>query len=213
MSDKIDNYDIESEVDRMLEELEDDFTELEDFISEHKDEYSDDLADYAFRTAIQNGNRKYVDQYADDFDLNDSGDGYSTYIYETDDEDMRELLMDHGAFKSLDDYSECRFAMETMNGEILAFDEDFQREVFEKFKEENDLTDEKVIEMLTEDEGDFVNELECIGVTVKNGEISFEDKCCEDGCDLRDLLESLGWECDFEGDSWKFETLGVYFIK
>ena len=55
-------------------------------------------------------------------------------MYETDDEEMQEILMNHGAFKSWDDYEDCRFAMETVNGEILAFDSDFQQEVFKKYK-------------------------------------------------------------------------------
>ena len=31
--------------------------------------------------------------------------------------------------------------------------------------------------------------------------------------EINELIEELGWECDFEGESWKFETNGVYFIK
>ena len=30
---------------------------------------------------------------------------------------------------------------------------------------------------------------------------------------LRDLLEELGWYCAFEGERWKLETNGVYFIR
>lgn len=92
----LDDNTIEAEIKRMIDESEEDFSELDDYISSHEDSYSGDLADFAFRAAIQSGNTEYVDQHADDFDLND-GDGYSTFLYETDDEEMQNILMNHGA--------------------------------------------------------------------------------------------------------------------
>ena len=128
--------------------------------------------------------------------------------------------MNHGAFRSWDDYDDCKFAMETVNGEILAFDSEFQKEAYEKYKEEFGFTDKKLRKIITEgldDDEDYDRDVEtdmtALGVSFENDEITFDDKCGDDGYELMDILEELGWDCAFEGDSWKFETLGVYFIK
>ena len=90
-----------------------DFDELDEFVEEHEDDHPDGLEDYVFRLAIQMGNTAYVEEHADEFGLND-GDGYSAYLNETDDEEMQEVLMSHGAFRSWDDYDDCKFAKEQM---------------------------------------------------------------------------------------------------
>jgi hypothetical protein len=59
----------------------------------------------------------------------------------------------------------------------------------------------------------FVEDMAALGVTVQNRVIEFEDKVDSDGGELRDLLEELGWYCAFEGERWKLETNGVYFIR
>lgn len=195
-----------------------DFDELDEFVEEHEDDHPDGLADYVFRLAIQMGNTAYVEEHADEFDLND-GDGYSTYLNETDDEEMQEVLMSHGAFRSWDDYDDCKFAMETVNGEVLAFDDDFQREAFEKYKKDFGFTDEKLRDLLADgiydDESgrDVEADLTALGVSFEDDDLTFSDKCGDDGYELMELLEELGWDCSFEGDSWKLETIGVYFIK
>ena len=196
----------------------DSFEEVDEFIKKHEDEHPDGLADYVFRLAIQMGNIAYVEEHADNFDLND-GDGYSTYLNETDDEDMQDILMRHGAFRSWDDYDDCKFAMETVNGAVLTFDEEFQKEVYKKYKKEFGLSDKKIRSILEGDEDscdydrDIETDMEALGVSFEDDKISFNDKCYEDGYELMDILEELGWDCDFEGDSWKLETAGVYFIK
>ena len=195
-----------------------DFDELDEFVEGHEDDHPDGLADYVFRLAIRMGNAAYVEEHAEDFDLND-GDGYSTYLNETDDEEMQEVLMSHGAFRSWDDYDDCKFAMETVNGEVLAFDDDFQREAFEKYKRDFEFTDAKLREILAngiyDDESgrDVEADLTALGVSFEEDDISFSDKCGDDGYELMELLEELGWDCSFEGDSWKLETIGVYFIR
>ena len=85
------------------------------------------------------------------------------------------------------------------------------------------ITEEDVIIMLededraeefdSEHERFFCEEMETLGVEVANDAISFIDKVDSDGGMLRDLLEDLGWDCSFEGERWKLETNGVYFIK
>lgn len=150
---------------------------------------------------------------------------YCSYLYDTDDPEIRKILRDNGAFRSIDDFEGCRFAMETMNGEIIAFDSEFQWEVFQAYLKEYGLTEEKVIEMLSEgydvDEDEdlpedfdyfYEEEFSALGITLKDGKIVLEDMWGNSGCGTRELLEQLGWDCDFEGDSWKLETIGVYYI-
>ena len=74
--------------------------------------------------------------------------------------------------------------------------------------------DEDAVESF-EDESDrcFADDMEALGICVEDNEIVFEDKVDSDGWELRDLLEELGWDCSFEGEQWKFETNGVYFIR
>lgn len=162
---------------------------------------------------------EYVEEHADDFDLNDT-DGYSSYIYEAEDDEIVEILMNHGAFKSVDDYEDYKFSMESVNGTIINFDTDFQQEAFEKYLEAYGLTKERVIELISSDEDyegddfdrDLAEDMSSLGVKVEDGEISFEDMYGEEGYGAKELLEELGWDCDFEGDSWKLETVGYYFI-
>ena len=197
-------------------------SELVEYLADLKDMYSDDIYEFAFREAIRQGVTDYIEEYAENFDLND-GCGYSTYLHETDDEEIQELLMDLGAFRSWDEYSDCKFAVETVNGSILAFDGDFQKEAFAKYLETCGIKEDDIIAMFEDeekaDEFDaehdryFFEEMEMLGITVEDGEISFVDKVDSDGGMLRDLLEDLGWNCAFEGEQWKLETNGVYFIR
>lgn len=216
---------IEIHLRELLESDPTDFEEIEEYISDAEDCYGGDLYEFAFREAIRCGALNYVEAYAGDFDLNDA-DGYSTYLYETDDPTMQEILMDHGAFRSWDDYVDCRFAVETVNGSILAFDDAFREEVLEKYLSAAGLTREKVIGML---DGDYDPEetptlsenldrcieedFDALGVSVEAEKIVFSYMIGENGYQTRELLEELGWECDFEGDSWKLETIGVFYIE
>ena len=54
---------------------------------------------------------------------------------------MKEFLRNHGVFRSWDDYDNYILAMETVNSEILAFAESFQRKAFEEYKKTFNLTD------------------------------------------------------------------------
>ena len=213
---------IEAHIAELMESAEDDDSEVIEYIGEQKDNYSGDIADFAFREAIRQGIISYIENHAEEFDLND-GDGYSTYLYETDDEAVQDVLIDCGAFRSWEDYSDYTFAMETINGSILAYDPDFQLEVFEKYMEtyglsEDDIIamfdDEDAVESFEDEQGRcFSDDMAALGVSVENDEITVEDMVDADGWELRELIEELGWECDFEGDSWKLETNGVYFIR
>lgn len=212
---------IEQRIVEMFNSYEDD-SEIVAYIAEYEAMYSGDIYDFAFREAIRQGVAEYIEEYAENFDLND-GDGYSTYLHETDDEEIQDLLMELGAFRSWDEYDDCKFAVETVNGSVLAFDSDFQREAFSKYLEICGITEDDVIAMFededlaeafdSEHDRYFIEDMAALGVAVQDGSIEFEDKVDSDGGELRDLLEELGWDCAFEGERWKLETNGVYFIR
>lgn len=220
------NAEIEAHIHELLAANPPQLDEVEDYVEHYGDLYEKDLNEFAFREAIRCGAADYVRDHAEDFDLNDA-DGCSSYLYLTENKDIQEILMDHGAFKSWDDYDECRFACETVNWEILAFDGDFQKEVFEEYLRVTGLTREKIIRMLTDEDYDaeeddelteeqrdrwFEEDFEALGVCVEDGQLTFYDMVGDSGSGTQQLLEELGWSCDFEGDSWKLNTVGVYFI-
>lgn len=95
----------------------------EQIVSEYKEDFDGDLAEVAFRMAVQKGCYDYVNDTYDDIELNDVDGCSSSYLYETQDKDMSELLF------------------------------------------------------------------------------------------FRRCMSGLGWECTFEGSSWKLETTGVYCIE
>ena len=219
------NEKLESSVAELLRKANDDFSELDDYLSEHEDEYDGDLWDFAFREAIRQGNFAYVEANIEDVELNDEM-GLSTYLNETDDACMRELLFDNGARASMEDYADYSFATDTVNWSIISFDPDLQQEAFEKYLEVHGLTEEDAIRFLEEgideaqeakeeeEEYSFEDDMATLGVEAEDGQISFRDMSWADGGDAaKELLEALGWDCQFEGQRWKLETLGVYFIE
>ena len=213
---------IEARIAELMESAGEDDSEVLEYIEEQRENYSDDIDDFAFREAIRQGIVSYIENHAEEFNLNDEG-GSSSYLYETDDPEIQSLLMDCGAFRSWDDYCDYQFAMETVNGSILAYDQDLQLALFEKYMETHGLTEDDIIAMFDDEEAvesfdeehncSFYDDMEAIGISVENGRFCYDDKLETDGYELRDLLEELGWDCDFEGECWKFETNGVYFIK
>ena len=88
-------------------EQREDIDEITEYLSAHEDLYSGDIFDFAFREAIRQGATEYIEENAENFDLND-GCGYSTYLQETDDEDVQDLLMELGAFRSWEEYCDCK---------------------------------------------------------------------------------------------------------
>lgn len=93
---------MESDIKSLLEESEYEFEYIDSYIDKYQGKYSGNLSEKALRLAIRGGCKTYVEEYADYFDLND-GDGYSSYLYETDDEEMQKILMDHGAESTWDE--------------------------------------------------------------------------------------------------------------
>ena len=209
---------------------EDDPETAEQIVEDNQDDYDGDIEEVAFRIAVQEGCYDYVENHYEDVELNDDGD-CSSYLHETEDEGIIDLLTSVGAYRSWDEYSDCRFAVETVNDTVLAFDPDFQREVFDKLLQKLGLSEKQVAEKLDNGEADEYELPEDFDVDVSTlqevcnlllvnsdgdnivlGEFDSMDDSVQSWV-LRQLVESLGWNCSFEGEMWKFETNGVYFIE
>lgn len=87
---------IECDIDQMLEDSEDDFSELYDYLNENEDCYESDIREFAFREALWMGKTRYILENIDDIELNDDGD-CSSYFDETEDGELIRILLEHGA--------------------------------------------------------------------------------------------------------------------
>lgn len=217
------NAAIEARIAEVMVYADDDNSDINDYMEEQKDNYIGSIDEFAFREAIRQGRKFYIRDRAYGIDLNDA-DGYSSYLYETDDPEIQAILIECGALRSMEDYADYRFAMESENGTILAFSDGFQGEVFQKYLETYDLSEDDVIAMFDDDdeaietfedeyERDFYEDMETMGISVEDDEISFENMAFSEGWELRDFIEELGWTCTFEGKYSKFGSTGVYFIR
>ncbi len=213
------NKEIEERVVFLLELLKDDYdgieidvdddADIDEYIESVRDEYDGSLENFAFDKAVEMGCYPYVEDHISDFDLNCGDEGECPWIYKTDDQEIIDLLMNYGANRAMDDYQDYRFAYCTTTDYIISFDSDLQEEAFQKFLEQNELSESEIIENYD----DYSDELESIGISVEDGEIIYNDMESEDcGYAAKDVLESLGYELAFEGDSNKFETNGYYFL-
>lgn len=190
---------------------------VEDFIREASDFFFDDLDETAFRLAVRLGAFHYVEGHCGDVEINDCDEGCSSYLLETENEAMLDLLKRYGACRSWDDFEDFRFALETVNGTILAFSEDFRSEVLDAYLAQMSLSRDDLILHLEENATPNLSELddilEGLGMAYEDGEFVFTDSYTNYGYEIKDILEDLGWNCEFEGDAWKFETLGVFYIE
>lgn len=220
-------------VEELLEKLKTAFMhdgegEAETIIEENADVWKSekDFGIKALELAVEQGCTEYVQNHVPEFDPFNLG-----YLHDkTTDNDMHETLAELSVFRDAEDFFDCKFAMETTNGTVLAFQPEFQRECWDKFRELHPCSDEDVLRILgvLEEEGDldFV-ELEdeeyeiaractLLNVREENGGIvleDFDDTLEKEYWDLSDLIDELGYETRFEGDSWKLETNGVYYIE
>lgn len=218
---------IEETIKELLDGDPDDLDEIEEYIDEVEMYYSGELREFAFREAIRCGAINYVEANANEFDLNDEDDFSSSYLYETDDEAMQQLLIQYGASRPMDDYSDYRFARETLDGTIISFDKNFQKEVFEKYLTYTGLTREMVLKMLINGVDAYAKkelpenargrsltaDFEAMGLSVDEEKLTFNNMYGESGGGTEELLEELGYSINFEGSSWKLETDGVRYVE
>jgi hypothetical protein len=121
------------------------------------------------------------------------------------------------------DFENCLIAIETASGTILAFDDDFRREVMAKVLEKLDQTEEEFIQSVENEEDleyedicacDYEELCDMLFISVKDGEISFEEYGDKDASELHLLLEDyLGYDFEFVGNNRGFEMEGVSFIR
>ncbi len=213
------NKKIEERVAYLLEEMKDDYdgieidadddTDIDEYIESVRDEYDGDLENFAFDKAVKIGCYPYVEDHISDIDLNCGDEGECPWLYKTDDQEIIDLLLDYGALRAMDDYQDYRFAICTTTDYIISFDSDLQEEAFQKYLEQNELSESEIIENYD----DYSDELEAIGIFVEDGEIVYNDMETEDGgYAAKEVLEDLGYEFVFEGESSKFETNGYYYL-
>ena len=114
---------------------------------------------------------------------------------------------------------------------LSSFDPEFQKEAWEKYKETHNLTDDQAKDVLlkyandedlNDDEDDLIDACELLRVSLSDGNIQIAEYEYGDAVesergwsnwDLVDFLEKLGYDISFEGDSWKLETSGVYYLE
>lgn len=185
-----------------------------------------ELGTVALETAVKQGCTAYVREHANDFDT-----FYMSYLHDlTTDTFMHSALAEAGICRDSEDYSGFRFAMESTNGTVLSFDPELQKECWEKYRELHPCSDEDVLRVLqamedgdpetadleNDDEYELAKACALLNVSEEDGGITlipFDETCGKTYWDLPELLDSLGFDTGFEGDSWKMETDGVYYIE
>ncbi len=208
--------------------------EIEELVEEYKSLCDENDLEYSsyekevFAIAVRTGNEEYIEEHAEDFDLNSAenywGDPYCPFLNETEDEGIRQVLLDHGAFVDWENYDTCPFATDTSNWFVISFTADFQEEVFGKILEYLGYDEDEFFETVEDwDQADsvFVGEyslsdlMKYMEWEPEDGEIRFQDfgyTTSENGAKIMDVLEELGYELDFIGTQSKFETTGVYYL-
>lgn len=218
----MDEYEAKEKLRELFEAaVDNDYSDIDEFIEENRDDCEEDLCEIAFRMAVQGGYKDYVSAHTDDVELNDEG-GSSSYLDDAPDEEMEQILLSAGAYRSWEDYDGCSIAIETLEWTLLSFDEAFQDAVYQRFLKVSGLSEEDIAAYLRnngEDEPDVDDgpslewACEVLQIHLTDGKVcmNYYDYGDEAG-DLMDFAEELGWDFDFEGDDWKLETNGVYFI-
>jgi len=208
---ELDDDEVEAKLRQMLTGNPADFTQIREFITDYEDDFYD-IAETAFRIAVELDAFNYVAEYADEIDLND--DGYACSYLSSCSDDMAEILINHGAFRDPDYYAEnCRFACSTEDG-ITVFAESFQQEVFEEYLKQHKLTEEDIAQELTEYGDGYPEDVyELLDLSVEDGKLVRGDMSGAFGSEMVEFLESLGYYCGFEGESFTGGSYGTYFIK
>ena len=176
--------------------------------------------------AVQNDKVSFVSDYVDELEeINDSDDGYCSYLYETDNETIIDIFKGCGAVYSDDDYYNYRFSYCTTTCEVCSFEIELQKEAIESYLDNTGMTAEEFCEFvenggeadedaMSVDIYDYEDVIDALGVVIKDGAVEFEDRTSyEDGSKIVDILTGLGYEVEFDGESWKFETNGYYYIE
>ena len=204
---------------------------VEEYVKEHSEE--EDIDDIAFLAAVQTGNIDYIQNHAFDIDLNNEEAGrYSSYIYETDDPIIQRVLFNCGAFRKLEDYDDCSFVFITNTG-ALNLTAKMHKAVYRKLLESLGVSEKKFVELVNaemfdedldiEQEPDWFDQYsledicEMLHLEINDDNrvelVEFEPYEETDLYELPELLESLGFDVQFDGEYNRRGNNGVFFIK
>ncbi len=208
----------------------DDYSEVDQFVDEQLFHYEGDedgeLDELAFRIAIRLEAVEYVREHVDEIDLYRPKKERS-YSLETKNKEILSIL-DYDESDSWDDYADCKLVIEALAYTVLFFQEEFQREVFDKYLELAEIKEEDVIKYLQKAKTGESGENTCsnkdlysldkvikiLRVREDKGELVLKyDYPLEDSNSLKHLVESLGWEFSFDGGGGKCESSGVFYIE
>lgn len=183
---------------------------IELFDERDQDDFdADELLDIAIREEAYD----YVDEHLDDVDLYDF---HWTSVAET--EEMIDFLMERGAARDPDYYVDYAFSYCVDTDYVLAFDDEFRKTAIKKYMNKIGLSEEKLCEYLDGDTDDAYDgnrdieeDAEALGFYSEDGKVVVGETN-EAGRAIIDVLDWLGYECKFQGCSWKLETSGYYYI-
>lgn len=156
----------------------------------------------------------YVDDHLDDVDLYEF-----RWVAAAETEEMIDYLMERGAVREPDCYDDCAFSYCVDSDYVIAFDDDFRKEVIKKYVDTLELSEDQLCDYLENEDSDveydgirnIEEDAEALGFYAKDGKLVIGESD-ESGWRIIDVLEWMGYECKFQGCRWKLETSGYYFI-
>jgi len=176
---------------------------------------SSDIWEIAMQEAVRTANAEWITAHGDDDSLN-IGDGeYCPYFDDTEDEEIRALLLRLGAIPNPEPYAGWSFACLRTPSHVRLW------ELSEKLREvlAGKLTEKYRSEALDDESyADFCSdEMELLGLTVEAGELrvdrSIDETELADGAErLPELLESLGCSPEFEGYRIGSDRYGIFSV-
>ena len=209
--------------------------EIEELVERYAGEVVEEDLEYpsyeeeVLAVAVREGNYDYVCEHAADFDLNIKenswGEPYSPYIDETENENIRQALYDRGAFVDWEEFRNAPIAIDAANGVVISFTAEFQEEVYEQVLDYLGYDPDELIESLEDPSLSFTTQVadysldkveELLDWVVDDEEIRFTDfgyGVSENGDQIMEILEALGFEFDYVGSNIRDQANGVYYLK
>ncbi len=122
--------DVKREIETMIADQNTNVDDIREYVAKDRE-----LEEYAFRTAIRLGNKKYVQAVAQDFRLH-VNQRYLQYIDETDDADMRAFVSEYGLWVE-NHLDECEFVIQYTDkyGDVIYWNEKFLKEAYRECKD------------------------------------------------------------------------------
>lgn len=208
-------------VEQLLKEDNDTLSEA--LVDRYEDEY-ETLAEETFRMAIRSGCAEYVREHADYFELNDDCYG-SSYLSETRDPEIRDILIEAGAVPNPEDYDgDYRFLYQSYMEDGYDLEESLADEIREKVLAELGITAEVFTErFLNNPDEDLPGKLKIFTYNDIQSMLWIADTASlpkdYEGTevyvhDLIDLMEIVGIDvcCEGSGGPHGHDGWEVYFV-